>query len=525
MQSSLERSTPTSKRGQGCGVTTRFEQTLNLRGEAETAALGERLSLWIRPGFVVLLNGDVGSGKSTLARALIRALMKPLGIQDIPSPTFSLVQSYDDTRVPIFHADLYRLKNAQEAEELGLEALLASHAGLIEWPDRLERSPSQKVLNIELSGRGDTRTAHVTAHGQWADALLRDVALQTFLAQTPYDTSKRIFFEGDASSRRYEKLVPATGDMCLLMDMPQRPDGPVVKNGKPYSQIAHLAENITAVVAVNRQLVEHGYSAPRVLQHDLVHGFGLIESLGFQVFGNMMLSGQDMREPLETAAAVLADMTTKTWPRHPEAEPGIRHTVHDYDLEAQLIEVDLLPSWYIPHSRGIEATAEQNELFAAIWSKLLPLAAPDRLHWAIRDYHSPNLIWIPERQGLKRVGIIDSQDAVMGHPAYDVASMLQDARVDMPVALQQQVFESYCVKRSQIGGFNRADFTTAYAILGAQRATKILGIFARLNKRDGKPAYLKHIPRVKGYLLQNLQHPALLNLKQWFETHLPEILS
>ena len=506
-------------------MTQMFEQELTLAGEAETAALGERLSLWVRPGMLVLLDGDLGAGKSTLARAFIRALMKQGAEEDIPSPTFSLIQSYDATRVPVFHADLYRLKDQGEVDELGLDGLLKTHAGLVEWPDRLTRDLSPDVLCITLSGRGGARTAQLNAMGQWASTLNRDQALRAFVDQTHFANAQRIFFEGDASSRRYEKLVLSSGEHCLLMDMPQRPDGPVVKHGKPYSQIAHLAEGITAVVAINTHLVDLGYSAPKVLACNLAEGFGLIEPLGDKVYGRMMLAGEDMREPLEEAAAVLADMALKDWPRAPEAAPGVVHRLSDYDRQAQLIEVDLLPSWFIPHARGVEATKAQAQEFEAIWTSLLPLADPAKPVWTIRDYHSPNLLWIPERKGLQRVGIIDSQDAVMGHPAYDLVSMAQDARVDIAPELEDHIIAHYCSLRAAQGSFNREDFMTAYAILGAQRATKILGIFARLNKRDGKPAYLKHMPRVSRYLTRNLAHPALAPLKQWFTQHAPEALT
>jgi N-acetylmuramate 1-kinase len=365
----------------------------------------------------------------------------------------------------------------------------------------------------------------LTAQGQWAAALARDARLASFIAGSPFAGAARTFFEGDASARRYEMLTRANGEYCLLMDMPQRPDGPIVKDGKPYSQIAHLAENITAVVAINAHLVERGYSAPRVLDADLASGLALIETLSFNVYGNMMLAGTDMHEPLGEAAAVLAHMATQDWPRKPQAAPGVFHTVQDYDAQAQLIEVDLLPSWYIPFSRHVEASAEQRESFAAIWTRLLPLAKPAKPQWSIRDYHSPNLLWIPERVGLKRVGIIDSQDAVMGHPAYDVVSMAQDARVDISVELEDYVIQQYTRLRQRQGAFDADAFMTAYAVLGAQRATKILGIFARLNKRDGKPGYLRHMPRVKGYLLRNLQHSALQPLKQWYLNHTPDIFT
>jgi N-acetylmuramate 1-kinase len=502
-----------------------YEHRLQLQGEADTSALGERLSLWARPGMVILLQGDLGSGKSTLARAFIRRLMNSDKENDIPSPTFSLLQVYDDTRVPVFHADLYRLSMQSEVDELGLQTLLTTHCGLVEWPERQSRALSPDVLHITLSGRGDHRSAHLEAEGSWATALNRDQELQHFLTTTPHANSRRHFFEGDASSRRYERIVANDGHMVLLMDMPQRPDGPPVKDGRPYSQIAHLAENITSVVAINRHLVSLGYSAPRILHADLQHGLALIEPLGFNVYATMMRAGLDMHEALGEAAAVLAHMATQNWPRQPEAAPGVFHTLHDYDEQAQLIEVDLLPCWYIPFMRDIEATAEQRESFADVWSRVLPLAKPQTPQWTIRDFHSPNLLWIPERVGLKRVGIIDSQDAVMGHPAYDLVSMAQDARVDVPEALEDFIIQQYIALRQRQGAFDVDAFMTAYAVLGAQRSTKILGIFARLNKRDGKPGYLKHMPRVKQYLIRNLRHKALQPLRQWHLTHTPDLFS
>ena len=157
----------------------------------------------------------------------------------------------------------------------------------------------------------------------------------------------------------------------------------------------------------------------------------------------------------------------------------------------------------------------------SLWRDLLPLTQGGKRVWSLRDYHSPNLLWIPERIGLRRVGIIDTQDALMGHPAYDVASMLQDARVDIAFDVADELYDHYCALREESGAFDRAEFDLAYAILGAQRATKILGIFARLSKRDGKHGYLRHIPRVSRYLERDLAHPRLAKLKAWFDRHMP----
>lgn len=499
------------------------EYAFRLDGEAATNALAQRISLWARPGLLIALHGDVGAGKSTFARAFIRALFKPGFDSDVPSPTFSLIQTYDETRISVFHADLYRVKSDDEISEFGLEDLLQTSCGLIEWPERLPAPLTEDMLHVRLSGTGNSRSVKVRPEGRWVPALARDEAIMAFLMSHGADPATRQFFEGDASSRRYETVMHK-GQRVILMDMPQRPDGPPVKHGKPYSQIAHLAEGITAVVAINNYLVKLGYSAPKTLAFDLGAGLALIEPLGDRVYGRMMLAGEDMRVPLCEAAGLLADMALREWPPRPEARPGVAHELKPYDEDALLIEVDLLPSWFYRHIHGRHAPQSLNESFEQVWRKIIPLVATAKPQWVLRDFHSPNLLWMPERDGSRRVGLIDTQDAVLGHPGYDLVSMAQDARVDVSPELEKLVVDHYCALRHRQGAFDEAAFRAAYAVLGAQRATKILGIFARLNMRDGKPAYLKHMPRVSRYLARNVEHPQLKPLKDWYLQNIPEAL-
>ena len=492
--------------------------TRRFESAAALEAYAAELSLFARPGMVLLLKGDLGTGKSTFARAFIRALAQ--GVEfDVPSPTFTLVQTYDETRVPVAHADLYRIGTVQELDELGFDELVATHVLAVEWPEKILDEKHADRLLIELSGSGSHRDAVITARGAWEQALARNDAINGFLSPTRWAHAERRFLEGDASFRRYETLHLGS-EAAILMDMPARPDGPPVKNGKPYSAIAHLAEDIRAVIAVNSVLCERGYSAPRAEACDLAHGLSVLEDLGRNVYGGMMRAGIDMAEPMSAAVAVLADMAGRDWP-HDVPLDGQTYRVPPYDVEAQLIEVDLLPSWFWPHLNGSPISAAALAEFEALWMELLPLTQKGHRVWALRDYHSPNLLWLPEREGLKRVGIIDTQDALMGHPAYDLASMLQDARVDIDFDVADALYDHYCALRKDDPHFERAEFDVAYAILGAQRATKILGIFARLSKRDGKHGYLRHIPRVSRYLERNLAHPRLAQLKHWFDTHLP----
>ena len=493
-------------------ITRRFESAAALE------AFAAELSLFARPGMALLLTGDLGAGKSTFARAFIRALAGDAGLE-VPSPTFTLIQTYDETRVPAAHADLYRIGSPDELHELGLEDLLASHVLCVEWPEKILGWLLQDRLVIALSGEASHRDAVITAQGAWEQALQRNTAIRRFLDETRWASAERRFLEGDASFRRYETLH-MDGEAAILMDMPARPDGPPVRNSLPYSAIAHLAEDIRAVIAVNGVLLEKGYSAPRSEAFDTVHGFAVMEDLGRNVFGRMMRDGADMREPMSAAVAVLARMAGQPWPAEVPLGGQI-YRVPSYDVEAQMIEVDLLPSWFWPHLQGADIPPEARAAFEALWRGLLPLTQTQRPVWALRDFHSPNLLWLPEREGVKRVGLIDTQDCLMGHPAYDLASMLQDARVDIDFAFADDLYTEYCALRETDPAFDRSAFDVAYAILGAQRATKILGIFARLSKRDGKHGYLRHIPRVSRYLERNLAHPQLRHLKAWFDRHLP----
>jgi tRNA threonylcarbamoyl adenosine modification protein YjeE len=492
-----------------------------LKDTEATAALGAELALMARVGSAICIKGELGAGKTTLARSFIQALA---GAEiEVPSPTFTLVQSYDATRLPVAHVDLYRVAGDGELDELGLDDLMMACQVIIEWPERLTKILPADRLEIRLSSEGGGRVAELHGHGAWAHALKRLTAISDFLAGTDWAKATRLFLEGDASFRRYERLVMGSRT-AVLMDMPERPDGPVVKHGKPYSAIAHLAENINAVLAVNTTLSERGYSAPRIFAQRAKDGLAVIEDLGSDVYGRKMQRGDDMGEPLGEAVRLLADMAGQRWPDKVLIPGNGWHKIAPYDREAMTIEVELVLDWFWPFAKASLPSQKERDEFLDIWTELFPLAEHDPQVWILRDYHSPNLMWLPERSGMKRVGIIDTQDCVLGHPAFDVASLLQDARVDVDFETADRFLDEYCALRNKAPGFDEAQFRQAYAFFGAQRASKILGIFARLAKRDGKRGYLRHIPRVSRYLERDLGHPRLAALRGWYDRHLPQAL-
>ncbi len=494
----------------------------HLRDEAATVRLGAELALMLALGDCVCLAGDLGAGKTTLARAIIQSLSPADVRPEVPSPTFTLVQTYDDTRIPVGHYDCYRLKDADEIIETGFEEDLDQRLILIEWPERIAPYLPADRLTIDLAIEGEGRRATLSATGALGQRLARFEAISGLLERSGWGSAKRAFLMGDASTRRYERLARPRGETCLLMDMPARADGPPVRDGKSYSQLVHLAENCRSVIAVNGELLRRGYSAPGILASDADAGLVLIEDLGDRVYGRLIADKEDISEPMLAATMLLADMAARSWPNEVPLPGGGSHRLMPYDSEALLTEANLLVDWFWPLVTGQPAEADIAADYAEAWRAVLPSAMPQAPVWVLRDFHSPNLIWLPEREGLARVGLIDTQDAVLGHPAYDLVSLLHDARVDMPEDAMVDYFDYYCALRaSNDDHFEPDTFAAAFAVLGAQRASKILGIFARLSRRDGKHGYLRHLSRVSGHLELSLAHAALGTVAGWFAANLP----
>jgi aminoglycoside/choline kinase family phosphotransferase len=193
-------------------------------------------------------------------------------------------------------------------------------------------------------------------------------------------------------------------------------------------------------------------------------------------------------------------------------------TLPPYDDEAFLTEATLVTDWYMPAINGAETPAAQRAEYCALWRAALAEARRMPATLVLRDYHVDNMIWLPERPGAAACGLLDFQDARLGPVTYDLVSLLEDARRDVPAALTARLLDRYLDAFPEL---DRKAFAASYAIMGAQRSAKILGIFTRLDRRDGKPGYLGHIPRVWRWLEGDLAHPALAGLRAWFERELP----
>ena len=325
----------------------------------------------------------------------------------------------------------------------------------------------------------------------------RDRQIGIFLDACGWGAAYRAPLADDASFRRYDRLAQG-GETAVLMDAP-----PPKEDVRPF-------------VMVDRLLLDLGLSAPRTIAADERAGLLLLEDLGDRTFTRALGEGTPEAPLYSLAVDVLIALHARFAAGEAEAAG-----LEAYDDQRLLDEAALLTDWFLPAVSGRPTSSETRESYLEAWRKVLPAArgVPDSL--VLRDYHVDNLMVLEGRGGVGACGLLDFQDAVIGPVTYDLVSLLEDARRDVGPEVVEASLSRYLDSAPQL---DREAFESSYAVLGAQRNAKIIGIFTRLWKRDGKPAYLRHIPRVWRLLENDLLHPALAPVRDWFDTAVPSDL-
>jgi aminoglycoside/choline kinase family phosphotransferase len=327
--------------------------------------------------------------------------------------------------------------------------------------------------------------------------MTREAEISGFLAREGWGWAKRAPLAADASARRYERLRrPGAFGGAILMDMP------------PESGL-----DVRPFLAVTAWLRAGRFSAPEVLGADQRRGLVLLEDLGDDLFATLCAE-KPAREPSLYRAAV--DVLVELQ-RRPPPGADVGWTPPPYDLAFLMREARLVPEWYLPAATGEPVSPDLAAEYEALTEAAFAPVAEAPPVPVLRDYHAENLIWLPNRRSRGKVGILDYQDMLLGHPAYDLMSLLEDARRDITDSLRAAMLAQY-LERS---GADPESFTAAAHVLAAQRNLKILGLFTRLCRRDGKPRYLAYLPRVWANLARELAHPALAPLAAFVERHVP----
>ncbi|SPZ37066.1 Predicted phosphotransferase related to Ser/Thr protein kinases [Agrobacterium tumefaciens] len=383
---------------------------------------------------------------------------------------------------------------------------------LIEWPDiATDILPPEQTVTLTLTHSGEGRLASIEAPAKLKARLERVFAIRAFLAKNGRGDAARRFLSGDASTRAYE-TVSTGGPDLILMDWRRPMRGAIVAEGKTYAEIAHLAQDARSFVAIGNYLRNSGFCAPEILAADTDQGILLLENLGRE--GVLAPDGTPIEDRYLQSVACLAALHEASRPDLLPVGDGSAYEVPPFDRQAMKIEVSLLAEWYLPHKRGKPLTDSEKSDYYALWDRLIDQLADCETGLVLRDFHSPNLIWQPQNSGIRQVGLIDFQDAMIGPTAYDVASIVQDARVTISPELQARLLSHYLENRRSTP-FDEAAFLKAFAIMSAQRNCKLAGIWVRLLERDRKPGYMKHMPRTFRYLSAALSHPELAPLRDW----------
>jgi aminoglycoside/choline kinase family phosphotransferase len=355
----------------------------------------------------------------------------------------------------------------------------------------------------------------------------RNEAMSVFVKESGWGDAKHEPIPGDASTRRYIRLRHGA-QTAMLMDQPQNAEAPnaaydaspETRRALGYNALARLAgADCGRFVAVARHLRSRGLGAPEIYAADLKNGFLIIEDLGDDLYTDILRSGASEEELYAAAIDALVTLHSESAPQWLAPDKPL----FAYDETALLAEIELLTEWFLPAALGHPTAPGDSAEHRELWRSTLrrtSFGPPILVH---RDYHAQNLLWRGGLSGHARVGVIDFQDAVAGSPAYDLISLLEDARRDVASELASTMTSRY-LKGSGTDGAGADRFLASAALLAAQRNAKIIGIFARLAKRDNKPRYLGHLPRVWRYMEQDLSHPELRELRAWYDRKVPRHL-
>lgn len=354
----------------------------------------------------------------------------------------------------------------------------------------------------------------------------REAVKAAFLAEAGLAEVERRPLPGDASTRRYERLILADGSTRMFMDAPPAAESaPCPPDADPdarvragYNAMARLAAGrVDAFAAAAGYLRARGLSAPRIDALDAERGLAVTEDLGDGLYARLIETGADEAELYLAAIDALARLHAETPPAVLEAD-GVQWPLLAYDELALKTGLDLFVEWLPKLEPRVQVGEAARAAWDAAWAPVRRRGAEGATVFAHRDYHAENLLWLGARAGPARVGMIDFQDALRAHPSWDLHSLLQDARRDVSPELEALALDRYFAHRPEL---DREAFLQDYAGLAALNEARILGIFARLIVRDAKPRYRAFMPRMWRHLGRNLEQPGLEAIRTWFLTHVP----
>ena len=453
-------------------------------------------------GDLLALNGEIGSGKTTLTKHLINYLTATR-IDEINSPTYNLCQTYSNEDLIISHYDFYRLDYLQEIEELDINDSIKNNFTIIEWANKFSSILPKDHIEIQIDNKSDKREYKILFHGEYAKKIAGHKNRLSFLSNSNLNIKKITNMRGDASKRKYFRVNDGKENFVLM----DASEDSIKKNT--------TSKTITDFIIFRQYLEDIGLRVPKIYEFDIQKQLILEEDLGLTTYDELYskLSFQDLINPAIESLLILVHSNYKNI----NDLDGKAFEPQNFDEKVFINESKIFIDYYWPYVKNSICPEEEKYEFLSIIENIYSDLSTDKT-LVLRDYHSPNLHYLQNEKGHKKCALIDFQDALLGHPLYDLVSLAQDARFTISEDQERYIVDTFKDK-FLFNDFqlSKSSFNEQYKILAIQRSLKILGIFARLSLLEGKNNYIIHMPRVLDYIRRSMDCSLLNNLTHWLK--------
>lgn len=472
----------------------------------------KELSVMLKPGDVIALNGQIGSGKTTFAKLLINSLTET-PLDEISSPTFNLYQTYESGALEIAHYDFYRIESEIELSEIDLSDSFENKICIIEWADKYSKILPEDRIEILIECQDVDRIYKVKPLGKCREILDNLNKIKNFLNDLDINFTRLEKLPGDASKRKYFR-VTGLKDNMILMDATQENDTRS-KTG--------LSQGIDDFIIIGEYLDSINVRVPKLIARNKTDALLLEEDLGERCYLTAV-NRESYKKLYKPAIETLIHISNIKHPKNISINANA-HYMRDFDLDIYLNEAEIFIDYYWPFVNGKICSEDQKQEFIHIMKKAYSDLTNDKT-LMLRDFHSPNLLFLENEKGYKKCAIIDFQDALLGHPLYDLVSLTNDARLTINEDHEKYLIELYKADfRFNDYQFDKLSFMEQYHILGVQRSIKILGIFARLAILENNHTYLSHMPRIINYIKRIMYSSNLKELTNWLNMNFKGIFN
>lgn len=459
-------------------------------------------------GDLLALNGEIGSGKTTLTKHLINYLTAT-SIDKINSPTFNLCQTYSKDDLIISHYDFYRLDYLQEIEELDINDSIKNNFTIIEWANKFSSILPRDHIEIQINNKFHQREYKILFHGEYAKKIIAHKNRLSFLSNSNFNIKKITNMRGDASKRKYYRVNDGKENF-VLMDA-----------SEDSINKTTTSETITDFIIFGKYLEDIGLRVPKIYEFDIQKHLILEEDLGLTTYDELYskLSFQDLINPAIESLLILVHSNYKNI----NDLDGRAFEPKNFDEKVFINESKIFIDYYWPYVKNSICPEEKKYEFLSIIEKIYSDLSTDKT-LVLRDYHSPNLHYLQNEKGHRKCALIDFQDALLGHPLYDLVSLAQDARFTISEDQERYIVDTF-EDKFLFNDFqlSKSSLNEQYKILAIQRSLKILGIFARLSLLEGKNNYIIHMPRVVDYIRRSMDCSLLHNLTHWLKINFKDI--